>query len=194
MNGSSVGNNNRPDVISIAFALSHPTRFQILEAMTMPRRQMSPRQFCELSGSAMNHVGYHFRKLEQLRCIRLVAEVPVNGAVEHFYVVRPVLAWDREVESLNPAVRQNLAGSLLGAAVGKLGEAINNETYGARPNTHLSIDTIRVDESGWERVTAIMDRALVELMEVREECFGRLDREEGFDASFLMTAYESPKT
>jgi DNA-binding transcriptional ArsR family regulator len=180
--------------LAVARALSHPTRVRILMAMNAPTRRMSPKEFCNLTGDKMGHVSYHFRELAETGCIELVAEVPRRGATEHYYEpVRTAMAWSREWEALGSYVKQNLSASVLRGGVETIGAAIDSRSFEAQPNSHLSWDTLRVDAKGWDRATAIMDRALEELLEAEAESAQRIDEgSPSFLATFLMSTFESP--
>jgi hypothetical protein len=155
---------------------------------------MSPKGFCNLTGEKMGHVSYHFRELAETGCIELVEEVPRRGATEHFYEpVRTAMAWSREWEALGSYVKQNLCASVLRGGVEAIGEAIDSQSFEARPNSHLSWDTLRLDAQGWDRATAIMDRALEELLEVETESAERTSASNpAFLATYLMSTFESP--
>lgn len=180
--------------VGIARALSHPTRVRILMSMNAPRRRMSPKEFCDESGMPMGHASYHFRELAQAGCIELVAQAQRRGATEHYYYpVERAMAWTREWESLGPAVRQNLTATVLRGWVEAVGKAVDTGTFEARPDAHLSWDTMRVDDEGWAEVISIMNETLTRLMEVGAECGERLDEDNpGFLVSTALTAFEAP--
>jgi DNA-binding transcriptional ArsR family regulator len=178
----------------MARALSHPTRVRILMAMNAPSRRLSPKEFEDETGVAIAHASYHFRELEKAGCIALVDRVPRRGATEHYYEpVRTALAWTREWEDLAPAVKQNLAASVLRGGVEAAGRAIDSGSFEARDDAHLSWDTMRLDTPGWERAAGILDRALAELLETAEESERRIEEGgEGFLATFLLALFEAP--
>lgn len=179
----------------IARALSHPTRVRIMMTMNTPRRRMSPKEFCDETGVEMGHASYHFRELANAGCIELVAQEQRRGATEHFYYpVEWAMAWTREWESLGPVVKQNLAATALRGWVEALGAAIDAGTFEKRDESHLSWDTTRVDEEGWQTVTAILAETLERLIEVGVESAKRL--QEGgpsFLISFALAAFEAPE-
>jgi DNA-binding transcriptional ArsR family regulator len=67
-------------------AMSHPLRVRILAMLD--EREASPNQLSGWLGASLGTVAYHVRTLEQLGLIELVGEVPVRGAVEHYYRAR----------------------------------------------------------------------------------------------------------
>jgi hypothetical protein len=180
--------------VAVARALSHPTRVRILMAMNAPQRRMSPKEFCHETGLGMGHASYHFRELALTGCIELVDTEQRRGATEHYYEpVRTAMAWAREWEALGSYVKQNFCASVLRGGVETAGRAIDAGTFEAQPNSHLSWNTMRVDLAGWERIGAIMDRTLAELLAIESEAGQRIDGgNPGFLASFLMSSFESP--
>ncbi|MGE5527133.1 MAG: hypothetical protein ACM3Q9_00535 [Methanosarcina sp.] len=180
--------------MAIARALSHPTRVRILMAMNAPRRRMSPKRFCDETGVQVGHASYHFRELAASGCIELVDTRQRRGATEHFYEpVKTALAWTREWESLGPVVKQNLCASVLRGAVEAVGSAIDDGTFEARDDSHLSWDTMKIDEQGWQRMAEIFDRTLSELLELQSECAERIAAGAPyFLVSFFMSSFESP--
>jgi|GEM_PF-5080105 len=60
--------------LSLAKALSHPSRVRILTEMNTPTRRMSPVQFADRHGEHLGTVAYHFRILRQAGCIKVVEE------------------------------------------------------------------------------------------------------------------------
>ncbi len=189
------GRNKRTGAVAVAQALSHPTRVRILMTMNAPERRMSPKQFCDLTGIEMNHASYHFRELQASGCIALVDQKQRRGATEHIYEpVKTALAWTREWEALGSYVKQNLAASVLRGGVEAIGQAIDNGNFEARPDSHLSWDTLRVDLEGWGRIATILDQTLAELMKIEEEASERISEDNPvLMATFLMSAFESPR-
>lgn len=178
----------------LAQALKHATRFSILMAMTTPPRKMSPKEFSNESGKSLNHCGYHFRVLRDSGCITLVETEAKRGSTEHFYEpVKQALAWSKEWEAMGSYVKQILCASVLRGGVEAIGKAIDSGSFEAKPNAHLSFDTMRIDAEGWEKVTRILDQTLGELMEVEEECKRRETKANPlFLATYLMSSFESP--
>ncbi len=89
-------------------------------------------------------------------------------------------------------VKQNLCASILRGAVEAVGAAIDTGTFDARKESHLSWDTMRVDEEGWVKMSKVLDRCLADLMKIEKECEGRIEDEDYFLASYFMGTFESP--
>ncbi|HET7416066.1 MAG TPA: winged helix-turn-helix domain-containing protein [Solirubrobacterales bacterium] len=179
----------------MAKVMSHPTRVRILMAMNTPRRRMSPKLFAEESDLPVHHCAYHFAELEDTGCIALVATRRRRGAVEHIYEpCKAAIQWTDDWKLLGPAIKQSVLASVMRGAVEAVGMAIENGTFEARDDSHLSWSTIRVDEEGWTEITEVLDDALAELMAIDKAALERI--EDGapiITASYFMATFESPK-
>lgn len=179
----------------MAKVMSHPTRVRILMSMNTPRRRMSPKMFAEEAGLPVHHCAYHFAELEDTNCIALVGTRKRRGATEHIYEPRKTaIQWTEDWKQLGPAIKQSVLASVMRGAVEALGTAIQNGTFEARDDSHLSWSTIKVDEPGWANVTEIFDEALEELMAVDQRALRRIAAgADFFPASYFMASFESPK-
>lgn len=178
-------------------ALSHPLRVRILMSMNAPVRKLSPVGFSEEVGCSLGVASYHFRQLQKAGCIEVTETVQRRGATEHIYLpVKRAMAWTREWEMLGSVVKQNLAATALSGAVEVIGEAVDEGTFEALPDSVLAWDVMRVDREGWQKAHDILERALTELIGVGDECKERvaeLPDEKVFLLSYLMSSFESPE-
>jgi hypothetical protein len=163
-------------------------------AMNTPRRRLSPKAFAMESGLQVEHCAYHFGELADAGCIVLVDTKKRRGAVEHIYeALQTALAWTSEWEDLNPKVKRSVLTSVLGGGITALGRAVDNGTFEARDDSHLSWDTIELDEVGWISMSEILDRALGEILRVEREAAHRIDHgAEAFLVSYFLASFESP--
>jgi DNA-binding transcriptional ArsR family regulator len=177
----------------VAKALTHPTRISILMKMNEPRRRLSPKGYTDESGEHLSNVSYHFRCLSAAGLIKLVDEQPVRGSTQHFYEpVERAMAWAREYAAMSPAVRQNLAATALRGGVEAIGNAVDAGSFDRRTDSHLSYQTMRVDDLGWQELTRLFDRTLKKAMEIGGTAEDRMpDPDQGFLASYLMSAFEA---
>jgi DNA-binding transcriptional ArsR family regulator len=182
--------------IAAAKALAHPTRVKILMSLNAPTRTLSPKAFSEESGETLGSASYHFRELEKAGCVEVVERVQRRGATEHHYApVRRAMAWTREWEALGPAVRQSLTASLLSGAVQRIGKAVDEGTFDARADSHMSWDTAWVDEEAWQELHMVFQRALEEALVITEKASKRvagLPPGERFLVTYLLSTFESP--
>lgn len=182
--------------IEMARALSHPLRVRILTQMNTPIRRMSPIQFSEKTGEPLGTTSYHFRVLDRCGCIRVVEEVQRRGATEHVYEpVKRAMAWKREWENLGPAVRQSVAASALRNVVEQIGSAVDTGTFDEREDSHLSHDTIWVDDEGWTELHTLFQRMLEDLLTASHKIEKRLRENPDlprFLATYMMATFETP--
>jgi hypothetical protein len=185
----------RQDRQMLATAMSHPTRVRILIAMNTPRRRLSPKEFACEEELPVAHCAYHFRRLSKSGCIVLVTTRQRRGATEHIYEARErALAWTNEWESLKPELKRTILQSVLGRGVRELGSAIDSRIFEKHPESHLSWNSMQVDERGWEEMAALFDGALKRLIRIEEECLERIAAGARFFLmSYFMVSFESPR-
>ena len=180
----------------MAYVLSHPLRFSILNEMNTPARQLSPSEYSEEIGEKLGNVSYHFRILHRAGCIEIVDTYQRRGATEHVYgPVKRAMAWTAEWEKLGSFVRQNIASSALGKVVRQTGTAIDEGTFDKRNDSHLSHDTLWTDEEGWGEIHTLFKVQLEELMRISKRIRDRLDAnvdQEHFPVTYFMATFESP--
>lgn len=176
-------------------AMAHPMRIQIVSEINKPGRTLSPSRFSEAVERPLSLVGYHFKELEKFECIELVEERPVRGATEHIYrASRRVLFDSKEWAMLPGIMKAGTAGRALTDYLLAAREAIEEGTFEARDDSHLTWTTIRVDERGWCKGSAIVAEALDKLLALEEECAPRIEAgAEQLDATYGLGLFESPR-
>lgn len=176
--------------------LGHPIRVRILSRMNAPRRRLSPRGFCDETGMELSTVSYHFRALAQAGMITEVDQIPVRGSMKHIYVANDhTEAWVKEYESLPEPVKRAFAATALREAVEAVGRSVDSGDFTSRPESHLSWDSIWVDDEAWEKLGALFDRTLKEAQAIRDEFTERVpnpDEEGAWVASYLLSSFPSP--
>jgi hypothetical protein len=163
-------------------------------SMNAPRRRLSPKEFCDETGTPMGHASYHFRELYKSGCIELVDTAPRRGATEHWYEpATTALAWTKEWERLGTHIKQTFSASVLAAYVEVVGKAIDSGTFEAQPDSHLSWDTLRLDQKAWSELAVILDETLEQALKLGKEAAKRIteDNPEVL-TTFLLSAFESP--
>lgn len=154
--------------------MSHPTR---MFAMTVLwEREASPREIAAELGEPLNNVTYHVNQLRDLGWIELVATRPARGGrvVEHFYkAVKESLFKDAELATLDRERVRVIDMSILRSISRDIEEAMASGTFFAREDNQLTRIPIEVDEEGWRETKEILDRALEELLTVRETVLDR---------------------
>lgn len=153
-----------------AVALRHPTRVRILEVVN--ERDMSPTQFLNLgleprfTPSALSHVSYHFRCLEEYGCLEIVDTISRRGAVEHIYRGKARTFFsDEEWDGVDADDQRPLARTVYQGLAARVEGALLSNTFSSRPDFHLTWVPADVDERGW-----------LEAMETLAECYWRIER------------------
>ena len=181
----------------MARVLAHPLRFRILNDMNTPLRRISPSEFSEEIGESLGNVSYHFRVLLRAGCITIVDTIQRRGATEHVYEpVKRAMAWKGEWENLGSFVRQTVAASALGNAVRQTGAAIDEGTFDKREDSHLSHDTLWIDEQGWGEIHKMFREHLEDILMTTERIKQRLESNpeaQRFLATYFMATFESPR-
>ena len=163
-------------------------------SMSTPPRRLSPKVFSQEERLPIDHCSYHFRKLEELGCIALVDTPLRRGWPEHVYEQRQLaLIWTSVWRTLSPEAKGSILDSVLGGGVRALGRAIDSGTFEARDESHLSWNTLEIDEQGWREMSGVLDSALEKLEELKRDCIARIDGgADHFLASYFLATCESP--
>jgi DNA-binding transcriptional ArsR family regulator len=159
---------------SLAKALSHPLRLQILETLGL-RGEGSPRRLAEELGERLPNVSYHVRILHELGFIELTRTAQRRGAIEHFY--RPILVpavGDSEWEELPVSVRRSLAGGTASRIVHSLATAAGRGGFD-RADAHVTWMPMSLDDEGRNAVAALLVDVVAQLTRVQEESNKRSD-------------------
>ena len=139
-------------------ALAHPLRVRILEALS--DRVSSPNRLSEELEAGLGHVAYHTRTLDKYGCLELVETAQRRGATEHFYKASSgSFVGDRRWRGVPRAVRSGVTGAALQSFMDKAVAALEAGTIDHRDDTTLTWMPVRLDQRGWDEVTAIMREA-----------------------------------
>lgn len=153
----------------LAAAMSHPTRLFALTVFW--EREASPREIAAELGEPVNNVTYHVKQLLELGWIELVAQRPARGGrvVEHFYkAIKDPLFDNAELARLDSKQLHVIDTTTIEMVSKDVSEAIATGTFFAHADNHLTRIPLTVDAEGWEETKVILDRALDELMTVKE--------------------------
>lgn len=155
---------------TIARALSHPLRVEILERMQ--DEETSPAILAKkMDGVALGLIAYHVKVLEESGFVELVGTRPRRGAVEHFYRARP--AGSLDLRGLPRSLRGSVTADSLQRFFDAATAAMQAGTIDRREDTVLSCMELAFDEEGWTRAVEL-GRALIEGYErIHEESRAR---------------------
>jgi DNA-binding transcriptional ArsR family regulator len=141
-------------------ALAHPLRIRILAMLQ--ERPASPVQLAPRLGSTLGRVAHHVRVLRDIGLIELVETRRRRGAIEHIYTVPSVPRFsDGAWEGLGAAPRRRV----LAAALEQIGDYVAGSAAAGgfdRTDANLSRVPLRLDEQGWQELTAAGRRWLAE--------------------------------
>jgi hypothetical protein len=186
--------------------LVHSLRVQILAMVN--ESPMSPSQFVERGfmpalhyrhySQALSLASYHFRRLEETGCLKIIETFPVRGTVEHIYAglshLEPSEDGRRE---LPVAERARLNRISMQGLIARADLAVRAGTFDGRVECHLDWAAISVSEEGWSRLQSILNRAQREIdelgKEAREEARRTGDDMARIDATVALLAFETPQ-
>jgi DNA-binding transcriptional ArsR family regulator len=177
-------------------ALSHPTRMRAMNILW--QREASPREIAAELDEPLNNVTYHVNQLLELGWIELVAERPAHGGrvVEHVYKsATSSLVSDEEWNALGENEKLQMDKTIMSLMSKDVSDAILSGSFFTRDDNHLTRIPIEVDAEGWEETKEILDRALAELLAVRETVANRVVAEGGetFPTKVEIIHFESPR-
>jgi DNA-binding transcriptional ArsR family regulator len=174
-------------------ALAHELREQIL--IILNERMASPNELAKDLEEGLSQVSYHVKVLKDYECIELVKTEPRRGAVEHYYraTSRPFLS-DRDWKQLPASVRPGMSASLMRTVIGDAAAALEEGTFDARDDRHLSRTSLIVDERGWNELSKALTETLSRVLKIQNESSARLTKagEDGHNVSVAMMAFEVP--
>jgi DNA-binding transcriptional ArsR family regulator len=178
----------------LAKALSHPMRARILAILN--DRVASPNEIAEMIDERLPNVSYHVRALLELECITLVSTAQRRGAIEHYYraVKRPFFS-DRDWKRLPRSARQSISDKTLQAIWADVSEAVRAGTFDSRPERHLSLDKVALDETGWTELAKAMQRLQKEASKIEDQSAKRLGKSDDdplIRGRLVLAAFESP--
>jgi hypothetical protein len=182
--------------LAIVFAVE--LRITILTELY--QREMSPKRFYEqFGGGSLSRVTYNFKVLAEHGWLRYIrSEGPDSsrrGGVEHFYRATGLAVYDNQTWALVPySMRVAIAWKTFKALAERVREALIAQTLDARPESHLSFTTVRLDQLGWERVIASADALYESLFEEQEDAKLRMlhSDEKPMVATVALEVFESP--
>lgn len=174
-------------------ALAHPLRVQILEILT--ERIASPNAISEELDAGLTHVAYHTRALNRWGCLRLVDTARRRGATEHFYKAAPTsFLGDRSWRRVPRSLRSGVTGATLQTFMDKAIAALEAGAIDDREDTTFCWMALRLDQRGWEEVTAILEEATDEVLAAEARSHERLEARTGAEEISTVAAVANFET
>jgi DNA-binding transcriptional ArsR family regulator len=176
-------------------ALAHELRVEILTILN--ERIASPNELAKELDEGLSQVSYHVKVLRDYECIELVKTEPRRGAVEHYYraTSRPFVS-DRGWQQIPATVRAGLSAELMGLIQGDVVRALEEGTFEARNDVHMTRTLMLLDERGWDDLMSGLSGALELASKIQNESSARLQKsgEEGISVSMSMLGFEIPSS
>lgn len=176
----------------IAKALGNAFRQQILWILN--ERIASPSEIAAELGEDLRKVCNHVNVLKEAGCIELVYVRPVGNRLQSFYRANSRafldgLDWPSVPESVKTGMRATLLRNILDDAI----EAVVSETYDRFDGSHMSWTPMILDEQGRQEITAILEQALLDSLEVADATKARLleKQETGHSYTVSIMGYPS---
>jgi DNA-binding transcriptional ArsR family regulator len=172
-------------------ALAHPLRVQILAVLQ--DRTASPSDLAEELKAPLGNVSYHVRILAKLDLLKLVRKRQRRGAIEHLYRANGrVRVSDRAWGQVPGIVKTAMVDATL-EQVGRYVEQSASMGGFERPEAHIIRQPMRLDQKGWEELSAAVAELLQRANEIERESQERLkgaEHEGELEAGLVMMLFE----
>lgn len=172
---------------------SDPARLQVL--VFLNERPAGVSEVAAGCGLEVSAASRHLDALHDAGLIEVVGEVLNRGAVEQRYrpLVRAGLD-DEEWEFLDQEEQQRMMAWVIGLIEADARVALEQGTFTARSDAHVSRTVSLVDEQGWSELTRIKHEALDRVFAVQVASAERLAEtsEEGVPVLSALLCFELP--
>jgi hypothetical protein len=191
--GSSV-----PLMLRLAKVFADPVCLKIVAELNL--REMSAPQFhAEFGGGSVESVRRRFKLLADVAWLTEVGQKTGGrrrGAVERFYRATGPAIFDSSAWSDVPdAIKATDSWRTFEQLAERVREALEAGTLEARPDNHLTWSLLRLDQQGWEKVTAAVDALFALIFEEQESAKLRIEKsgERPIVTTVALAAFESPQ-
>jgi DNA-binding transcriptional ArsR family regulator len=183
-----------PDA-TLGAAVAHPLRCRCLTILA--DRVASPAEIARELRLEVSNVGYHVGALADAGLIEEVGQRPVRGAVEHFYraVVRPITSTETEADT-DFDRRSSFARTTWSLITANATTALAAGTAVDRPEHHLTRVPLRVDEQGWQEMSAAYMELYERVYEIQADAAERLGEDPddpGISVLSVLSFFETPE-
>jgi DNA-binding transcriptional ArsR family regulator len=180
---------------TLGAVVAHPLRCRCLAILG--ERAASPAEIAREIHVEVSKVGYHVSALVKAGLLEEVGQRPVRGAVEHFYraVVRPITLTDDEAE-LSTSERTSFARTIWSLITANATNALEAGTLVDRADHHLTRVPLRVDEQGWDEMTAAYMELYERVYEIQADAAERLGAvpgDPGISVLSVLAFFETPE-
>jgi DNA-binding transcriptional ArsR family regulator len=165
-------------------AISHPVRNAV--QCILYNRIASSKEIAGELGEDVSNVSYHVRDLKDNGSIELVTEEKRRGATESFY--RAVIAPFHDEASwakLPKSTREGISEVTFQGLVAEATCALDEGTFDARKDRHLSRVCMQTDERGCREALACQNALLERIERIKAESAKRLEAKGERGITFL---------
>lgn len=163
------------------------------------REISAPLFHAELGGDSVEAIRRRFKILERFDWVKRVNQKTGGSrrsAVEFFYKATGPAIYDKESwAEVSPSVKPTYSWTTFKQLAEKVKEAIVAGTFEARRDSHFSWSLLRLDQEGWEKVTAAVDALFALIFKEWEAAEVRIARsgEKPIRTTVGLAAFESPR-
>lgn len=163
------------------------------------REISAPLFHAELGGASLEGIRRRFAMLKEFGWLKLVSQKTGGrrrSAVEHFYRATGPVIFDKESWGDVPdSIKPTYSWTIFKTLAEKVKEAISVGTFEARLDNHLSWSVLRLDQQGWENVTAAIDTLFALILKEKDRAEDRIAEsgEQPIATTIGLAAFESPR-
>lgn len=165
-------------------AISHPVRNAA--QCILYNREASSKEIANELGADVSNVSYHVKDLEKEGTVELVGEEKRRGAIEHYYrAVIPAFHDDESWAKLPQSTREGISAVTFQGLVAEATCALDEGTFDARTDRHLSRVCMQIDERGRREALECQAALLERLGRIKAESAERLQAKGKRGMTFL---------
>ncbi len=187
-----------PFTLRVSKAIADELCLKIVEEANL--REISvPLFHAELGGDTLAGIRRRFKMAERVGWLKRVGNKTGGrrrGATEHFYkATGPAIFDEEDWAKLPPSIEPPASWTTFIQLGEKVKDSIVAGTFEARLDDHFSWSLLRLDQQGWEKVTAAIDVLLALIFEEWEAAEARIANsdEAAIATTVALAAFESPR-
>jgi DNA-binding MarR family transcriptional regulator len=157
-------------------------------------RAATPRELAEVLGADPSDVLGHIAELWADNCIEVVedGEPPGDASERRYRSMTYFFVDDWEAQELSLTAREELSAKVLQCIITEALAALRSGSLDSRPDMHLTLKPMRLDDRGWRECMALLLRTLKEAETIEEASRERLGiaGEAGTEAVVALMGFE----
>jgi DNA-binding transcriptional ArsR family regulator len=173
-------------------ALGNPHRVRIMEILN--EEDAAAIDIARKTGIEATLLAYHMRVLKRLEFVELVERVPARGTPKKVYrSLAPTLFSDSAWAALDPRTRLRISETVLGNIVRRVGDAFDAQTFDAKDDRYLTLETLQMDWVGWGELNQLIGETRRAAAEIARRSTERRSDDPRFPATIVLMSFESPR-